>query len=231
MNKFVICFVTAGAVWAAGVTRAAGQQPDVLLAPVGGSGGNSFHARCAPAEHLMGFNLRAGHDIDAVQPICGSTSNASGPMRIGREMPRFGGDGGEPRQVICPSQTPVVIAMDVWAEGVRGTMLNGIRLYCGVVTAQQILSEVPSAYFDAPGSMLVADAAMKLALKACPGGLIPVGVHGRAGARVDALGLICGVPQLAEDRSGRTLGKRHRPDETAGRTLGKRRSRTERSAP
>jgi hypothetical protein len=228
MKKVLICFVTAAAVWTADVPRAAGQQPDVLLAPVGGSGGNTFQARCAPGEHLIGLNLRAGHNVDAVQPICGSTSNPSGPMTIGREMPRFGGQGGEPKQLICPSNTPAVIAMHVSAEGVGVVALKAIYLYCGVVAAQQILSEVASASFVGPSQHQnilpgTSDVRSSSGYKICPGGLIPVGAHGRAGALVDALGLICGAPQLVEDRSGRTLGKRRRADVTAGRTLGKRR--------
>ena len=198
------------------------QQPDVLLAPYGGEGGNTFHARCAAGEHLMGVNLRAGHDVDAVQPICGSAASPTGPMTPGAAPPWFGGAGGDPKQVICPARTPVVHAMSVAAEGRPSAILNGVAVFCGIAGLQRHLSEVPSATFEGPSQNLFIPA--PFINKRCPEGLVAVGVHGRAGARVDALGLICGTPQLRSDpTAGRTLGKRKRPtDDTEERTLNKR---------
>ena len=224
-KMLLICLAAATAVCTAGLSHAAAQQPDVLLSPVGGSGGGPFQARCPQGEHLMGLNLRAGHNVDAVQPVCGSASGPSGPMRVGREMPRYGGSGGDPRSLMCPPQTPVLIATYTSAEGVGVVALKVLYLYCGIVAGQQVLSEMPAVYFAGPAqsqSILPGASAVRTSsgYKICPAGMIPVGVHGRSGALVDALGLICGSPQIAEDRSGRTLGKRKRPDPAGERTPG-----------
>src|SRR5688572_24583449 len=91
------------------------QQADVLLQPAGGGGGNRFEARCPAGQYLLGVNLRAGHEIDAIQPICGMLT-APTVAQPGSQMPWYGGQGGSPAQVVCPSHTPVVRGLGLRAE-------------------------------------------------------------------------------------------------------------------
>src|SRR5262245_57321114 len=110
---------------------AAAVEPDYNLAGAGGTGGNAFSARCPLGQHLLGFNLRAGDNIDAIQPICGVPVSET-QVRVQGEMPRYGGTGGEPKQVICPTSmavpTPVVVGLRLKAEGKVGKVLNNIYL-------------------------------------------------------------------------------------------------------
>src|SRR5438552_4581429 len=102
-------------------------QTDVILPPIGGSGGGQFVARCPQGQFLTGFELRTGDDVDAIRPICVS---AYGPADVGPLVPgkiSFGGNGGGPRQLLCPKDAPIVTGMFVRAEGVDTLSVNNIH--------------------------------------------------------------------------------------------------------
>ena len=116
----------------------------------------------------------------------------------------YGGAGGGRASVICPHERPIVVAMRVAAEGVRTVTVNNIHLYCGLALPSQQLDDSPSAIFDAPkasgstgtfgiGSTEVSTAG---AFQRCQEGKVAVGIHGRSGEWLDALGLICDAPRV-----------------------------------
>ena len=122
------------------------------------------------------------------------------------ELPKgwHGGTGGRLASVVCPHARPIVVAMHVAAEGVRTVTVNNIHLYCGLAVPSQQLDENPSAIFDAPkasGSPAVlgiggTSVSNSAGCQRCPEGKVAVGVHGRSGEWVDAIGLICDAPHL-----------------------------------
>jgi len=177
------------------------------LPPQGGNGGGQYKAQCGPTENLMGFELRVGNFIDAIRPVCVITYGATA---IGNQVvpPTWnGGTGGHAEKLLCPASTPIVIAV---AAGFSGTIednptvvLSAIHLYCGQAVAAQKPAAFPSAVFDAPGNTRIGP--FDGAPQVCPAGQVAVGVHGRAGTWLDALGLICGAPR--KDTSGMALGR------------------------
>jgi hypothetical protein len=178
-----------------------------FLSPVGGPGGGQYQAQCGPTENLMGFELRVGTFIDAIRPVCVITYGATA---IGNQMvsPTWnGGTGGHVERLLCPTSTPVVISVAVGASGTvednPTVVLSAIHLYCGQAVSAQKPAAYPSAVFDAPGSTGVGSFVQ--APQVCPAGQVAVGVHGRAGTWVDAMGLICGAPR--RDTSGKALGR------------------------
>lgn len=178
-------------------------QTDVILPPIGGTGGGQFVAPCPQGQLLTGFELRTGDDVDAIRPIC---VTAYGPADVGPLVPgvtSFGGNGGGPRQLLCPKDAPVVTGMFVRAEGVDTLSVNNIHLWCGVVAATQNLSELPNAVFDGPlqkhnGKDFIweKDLMQVSDTQYCPAGLVAIGINGRSGALLDSVGLICGKPKL-----------------------------------
>jgi hypothetical protein len=174
-------------------------QPDAVLPPIGGGGGGQFVARCPQGEVLTGFDLRAGDDIDAIRPICI-------PAVVGNFQPyphSYGGGGGSPVQLVCPNDFPVVTGMHVGAEGVNTVTVNNLHLYCGLADATSQKAAFPSAVFDAPKAEANCDlfdctdtVKTRSADQHCPAGLIAVGISGRAGKWLDAVGLICGAPKV-----------------------------------
>lgn len=165
---------------------------DQLLPVHGGLGGRSFMARCDAGHVLVGLDLWAGDDIDAIRPLCAQPLSPTTIGEVWGEVGIFGGKGGKPTQLRCPQETPVVTKMML--DGER--YMNGFDLYCGIVDANRPqLSQYPSASFVGPICSDCDEFSPTWRLpETCPDGLVGVGIHGRSGALVDALGLICGTP-------------------------------------
>lgn len=179
-------------------------QTDQMLPATGGPGGGQYAARCAAGEILTGFDLRTGDDVDAIQPLC---TVPRGPGEAGPIQPypaKFGGNGGGARRLICPGNTPLVVGMAVAAEGVKTVIVNNIHLFCGAALAGQAPAANPTVMFDGPPAQY-SDAIIfetgnivqhydSEGTQTCPAGLVAVGINGRSGKWLDAVGLICGAP-------------------------------------
>ncbi len=194
------------------------------LSALGGPGGGQFKAPCISGGMLNGFELRAGDDVDAIRPVCiaatgpiflpyrytapltadsglvGDPNNLFAPQHVAQGW--FGGVGGRIQQLLCPSSAPIVIGIDVSAEGIDTVTVNNIHLFCGVQSANQTPTADPQNVFDAPTAKPSAGA-LGLSVnrpqrvsgsERCPAGQVAVGMHGRAGVWLDALGLICAAP-------------------------------------
>lgn len=175
-------------------TLSAQAQDDAVLPPIGGNGGNRFVARCAQGEMLTGFDLRTGDDVDAIRPICIPT--ATGQFHF---YPlSFGGNGGGPTQLVCPGDVPVVTGMMIGSEGKEILSVNNIHLFCGVAATTQTPSEIPDVVFDGPAEQTTGAFGTFVErehdMQRCPTGLVAVGINGRSGKWLDAVGLICGPP-------------------------------------
>ncbi|MEJ0086396.1 MAG: hypothetical protein WDO72_11970 [Pseudomonadota bacterium] len=176
-------------------------QVDQFLPPQGGEGGGRFVARCAGGDILTGFELRTGNDVDNIRPVCVS---AYAPDVIG---PRhafsngFGGSGGGgPLTLLCPDNAPAIAGLEIKYEGQDTVIVNNVRLYCSIAKPNQPLTNYPTAMFDGKqihhtdaGPFTGYDPVLLYGgMQTCPAGLVPVGIHGRSGIWVDAVGLICG---------------------------------------
>lgn len=179
-------------------------QTDAILPPIGGPGGGQFVARCPRGQFLTGFELQTGDDVDAIRPLC---VIAFGPEEVGTIKPyqsKLGGDDGGLRQLLCPEDAPIVTRIDIGAEGVKTLIVNNIHLFCGVAATTQTWSEFPAAVFDGPAAhgtysfAIVSndDVRVTSGSQRCPAGLVAVGINGRSGSWLDAVGLICGPPKL-----------------------------------
>jgi hypothetical protein len=162
----------------------------------------------------MGFELRSGVYLDAIRPVCVVTY---GPTSIGNQVAASnwsGGTGGQAQRVLCPASSPIVIGLDATSSSYDNFVITNIHLYCGQAVPSQAMPAYPSATFDTPEHVIPAGVNSKLANnedrtayghQGCPAGQVAVGVHGRAGTWVDAVGLICGAPR--KDASGMALGR------------------------
>jgi hypothetical protein len=171
------------------------------LSPLGGPGGGQFKSPCRPGEYLTGVDLHAADDVDAIRPVCIGSNGVASP-----NANFAGGPGGKPVTVRCPSNTPTVIAIAVAAEGAATIVVNNIHLFCGQPVASQTIPKYPSAVFDGPAAvaskglpgMIDGQAILRSGdYQACPPGQIAVGINGRSGVWLDAVGLICGPAPAA----------------------------------
>ena len=182
----------------------AGAHAEAYLPAVGGGGGSQFKAPCAQGQLLAGFELRAGDDVDAIRPICAIAASAGEVNLQPVASDWYGGAGGGVESLTCPSSTPVVTGMYVAAEGENTVIVNTIHLYCGLASeTQAAASDYPSAVFDGPTirgvkfsfpGTVAKESNFKAGRYDCPAGQVAVGVHGRSGAWLDEVGLICGAP-------------------------------------
>jgi hypothetical protein len=219
---FLLLFA-AGAL--AGITQTASAQS--YLPPIGGTGGAQYDEPCPAGQNLTGFELRAGDDIDAIRPLCvisyGPTqisapafTQGSGIVMAKSNSPLLGqvqalppgwhgGTGGHLDKVVCPAASPILLGVEVTYEGHTTFTVNNIHLYCGrAVTSAQPFPQYPNATFDAPfyqeesGLLTGHDPENRFtSSQRCGDGQVTVGVHGRSGKWLDAMGLICDAPRLA----------------------------------
>ena len=177
---------------AAGAARA-----DTDLPLIGGSGGAAFHGGCPPDQNLGGFELRVGDYIDAIRPVCvislGPQAIKMGPV----QPPFFGGPGGEVRRLMCPPHKPIVTGIAVSANGQVVVTVDSITLYCDLAVGTQTPEE--SATYRSPFHDTAQGGTMPTYTsnrQACPKGQAAIGVHGRSGGWLDAIGLMCGMPRV-----------------------------------
>ncbi len=178
----------------------------VELPALGGTGGGQFQDACRAGELLRGFELRAADDVDAIRKVCftafeNDTAEIITTLTIveGPADPWHGGTGGSVTQLLCPPSTPIVIGVDIGAEGVNTIVVKTIHLFCGRAVNTQTAAAYPSVVFDGPPDH-AAPAVFGIGgdsvhhgggSERCPAGKVAVGMHGRSGIWLDAMGLIC----------------------------------------
>jgi hypothetical protein len=191
-----------GAVLAPAPARAGLEHP-----PFGGPGGGPFRSECPPWSYVVGLAGGMGAWLDSIQPLCAPLQPLE--QRIGPGTPagqRAGGSGGAPFSLACP----VGYALGRWRfdmvvnSDIEWTFVNALQLECRLVGSPGQTYSAQVGDYGAPLSMDVAVIAQMGvdrpgADHACLPGELATGIHGRAGAYVDALGLICGAPPTAQD--------------------------------
>jgi len=220
------CAVLAATMLAAAL--AGNARADEYLAPIGGPGGGGFHALCPDGQLLIGFDLRAADDVDAMRPVC---ATAYGFNRVGDvwQGDWHGGTGGRFEAAICPGDRPIVYGLSVGAEGVDTIIVNAFSLECGLAAEIQPPKQDPNridAGFHGPSYMPGSATRIWLGYgiggggkratgvydrQRCPMGQVAVGVHGRSGIWLDAIGLICGAPRVVASIGRINTGEPSKP--------------------
>ncbi|MEO6280426.1 hypothetical protein [Roseateles sp.] len=165
---------------------------------IGGGGGQQFIARCPANTFVTGVEARTGAYVNYIAPLCD-----------GRAI-QGGGGSGDRRSASCPAGS-VVRSMAVTSLRSSNHLLKALILDCAARGSQVRTASVP---LDTPGAftsptgtagniaLLVAGpvGAIRMAEnlnKNYPRGTLScgakdiIGLQGRSGAAVDALGLIC----------------------------------------
>jgi hypothetical protein len=178
-----------------GATPVSAQE--TFTAPFGGDGGQQFIARCPPNTFVTGVEARTGAYVNYIAPMCNGTSV------------RGAGGGGDRRSAQCPAGS-VVRSMAITSLRSSNHLLKALVLDCAVRGSQTRTASVP---LNTPGAYTSPTGISNAALIAggpvgmmqflknyntdYPKGTLTcgprdiVGFQGRAGASVDALGLIC----------------------------------------
>lgn len=184
------CLVCALAAWFGGAASA--QAQDVVFLPaLGGTGGYQFQDRCNDGGFLVGIRVYAGEWIDNIQMICARRDPATGKMIDPQPEGVWGGANGVTNQGNSEFNFPctaadIVFGMDV-AETRDHPFIGHISMTC-MNSTRLMKPDIGAKRFSVSGSgPLKDDVSMS-----CPEGFAAVGIHGRIGIYVDAIGLICG---------------------------------------
>lgn len=179
----------------------------------GGGGGSPFASACPPLHYLRGLELRTADDVDAARPICGRVGGDGtmyGDVTVG---PWRGGNGGEPRTILCPSSRPMVVGSRVGAEGRNTYIVNSIELFCikpddaarpkpeDVGDAAFHAESLPESAYDNPvlARFFVGP---RFEMAVCPPDQVATGIHGQSGVWLDEFGLICDAAPPSAARTG-----------------------------
>lgn len=149
----------------------------------GGAGGAVFSLECRPNEYLTGVTVRHGALVDAIAPICSAWSPRDQRMiERDEQNPFAGGPGGQRTSVRCRPD-----------EAIRSFYVQQSRDRTGAVGTVQ--ATCADAAAPRGGNVLVILGQPHTTFwprtAACPAGQLGAGLHGRAGAHLDAVGLIC----------------------------------------
>jgi hypothetical protein len=113
---------------------------------------------------------------------------------------------------LCPAEQPVVTGIKVnFGKNQGFTVVFDIRPTCGLASTQQAITTVRAR----TGQQAPSQSAEEVALygtarsQSCPRGQVAIGAHGRAGALVDAVGLVCGAPRVVPDHAPPVIAVRN----------------------
>jgi hypothetical protein len=160
--------------------------PTQLLPVYGGSGGTAFSRNCGDNRVLTGLRFRSGAVIDAVGLLC-RPLNADGSLGSETTVGTLAGGGGGTSGVVrCVNNTVVRAAYVAF-----GSVVDGLKLQCYPwdKTTRAVTGSLQS-------QLIVGDlSAPNYEFEACTAKAQPaVGIRGRAGFVVDAIGFTCDEP-------------------------------------
>jgi hypothetical protein len=178
---------------------------DSTTQTIGGPGGDEFYRRCPEGTYLRGLSGRVGALVDHVAPMCAPRDPKStqpvlflDPIPAANGPGGAGGQGGEGgaastcgkyrRFVVTGLRVETISYLD---HGQYRSFVSNAVVEChSTESAESADSEDGARPLRMHGGE--ADKAKYAwASVACPPGQWAVGIHGRAGAYVDRLGLIC----------------------------------------
>jgi hypothetical protein len=149
--------------------------------PEGTNSGAPFREVCPPGQYMIGAHYRSGNWMDQISITCApvDATGMTGPQWLG---PPIGGNGGSPNSQSCPPDFIITGGGILRNSGNHYVQMMDLACESTITKSTYPLSNVgtPSTVFPE-------------VYQNCPPGEAVIGIHGRAGLYVDAIGLICGA--------------------------------------
>ena len=157
---------------------------------VGGTGGGGFRDVCPQNQYLVGVELRSGSWVDAITPVCGVFKPGLGAQ--GGPRSKHGGNGGGPQAGACPVGSFVTqLRLGFTRSGNQEKFLDYVQMKCTSAKNPSQTSDVCLATGEGCYTH-INNAVIGPMGSDCPGNEAAVGLIGRSGLYVDALGVACG---------------------------------------
>lgn len=165
---------------------------------VGGMGGGHFEDVCPTNTHLVGMYLGYGAWIDMVQPICGTWDANARRFVSWTKLSPHGGGGGGPGKLQCrDDEVATKLAFEITGTNVY---VRTMGIECTQVVSGNATTFVQLGNFadgKPRASVLNARPPGLDYGSNCSPGLVAVGLQGRSGSYLDAVGLLCAAPPRA----------------------------------
>lgn len=144
--------------------------------------GAPFRLQCPAGEYMVGAEGRRGAWIDAIAPRCAPWDRANQQFAAARPLAAVGGAGGEQAIAYCPN-APLIKSMSVTTTRTAPAYVDFLLFHC----RDKSNTALEQAYFNGDGEGTYS----RDRLSECPNDYVAIGLHGRAGDYLDAVGLIC----------------------------------------
>jgi hypothetical protein len=205
---------------------------EATVLPVeGGPGGGYFRDDCPPGQYLVGFSVGAGAWIDRIAVLCAGLP--PGQASFGNRTPGafHGGPGGGPQEGYCPgSHYGSWLLFGYTRKGNDPLYIDFVELGCHPVgdgeETSTCIATGGGCWKYRPGAppplisigTVTVTNGLPAFLQQCPAEEAATGIHGRSGAYLDAVGLICGprptvvaAPQSRSRSSAKRSPRRRLP--------------------
>lgn len=155
------------------------------LQTLGGGGGGDFRLPCPTGYYLDTIDTHGGSYVDSLYGHCTSFTDS----RSVKETKSTGGPGGAEYPASCLRGTFSMMSVSIAFEDNQFKFVRNIQIYC---------NGGPGAVCAGYGGVQCTDVSGdKNYTETCPDGMVAVGIKGRSGIYVDAIGLICGRKPVA----------------------------------
>lgn len=189
--------------FAAALALAQGCAQATVTEVFGGPGGGPFTLTCANNAVLVGFEARAGAWVDAVGIICAPVNPADRRPTTQRAVGGWaGGKGGAHQEDYCGDGEAVtgIALAHTRGHDLPRQYVNTVALLCqGRPRADRCISSGEGCGPIAPVmrgymSPFQSEKRYQYDQIRCPQGEVAVGITGRSGQFMDAMGLVCRAP-------------------------------------
>jgi cysteine-rich secretory family protein len=183
------------------------------IGPQGGPGGGTFPPlQCPGGMYMLGVALHSGTLVDAIRANCLAYDPSIDQFVRPPQFTAFtGGPGGSLQQNGCPPERYVsAIKVGFTRNGSQPQYLDYVELSCTVLSGYggdvKVCLHTGQGCWDSPGLSFTVP---------CPTGEAAVGLIGRSGVYVDAIGLVCAPKPVHTPPAGGGTGVQLTPNQTA----------------
>ena len=161
---------------------------------LGGGDGEAFREPCPEDWALTGVTVTMGENMNSISPVCSAPN--PGDDDDTTQLGTYGYAKDRPGVASCYPNP--VLGMEVSTSAAN--VVHHLQLTCGSPDGETHLAIITTA--DGAGPLTPGGTAQRTERTDCPPGAFAVGLYGRYGQLVDAVGLMCGTVAAAQPQNG-----------------------------
>ncbi|MGH8263090.1 MAG: hypothetical protein ACRET4_06410 [Steroidobacteraceae bacterium] len=175
------------------MTLAAPSAMATDLDATGGNGGGPFRVTCQPGSYIVGVAGRVGEWIDQVSMQCAHWNDQTHRLEPPSlaQVPIGTSNGGRALATYCPNGS-VVQVLTITSLSSDNRLIANLYLTCHFVEGNGPDTDIQFGEDGVVNRSSLATTFVASVQQECPSNELAVGLHGRSGLFIDAIGLVCG---------------------------------------